>query len=104
MHHVLPYVNNQYNAVFIAFGLKQKPLGGVELIQTAAFNYNGRWKGWNWTWSMLRSNQVWYERLIYITDANNQFCFEWRLAAFRFVAQGGKMRKKLITDRCVAPC
>ena len=30
----LPYVNNQYNAVFIAFGLKQKPLGGVEFAQS----------------------------------------------------------------------
>lgn len=94
----LPRTEGRYNAAFISFGLEQKPNGGVEFVYSAAFNKQGRWKGWNWKWIMLQSDQKWWERLIFITDAENQFVFEGSLRYFRFLPIAGQMTEKLITD------
>ena len=95
----LPYTNGKYNAVSIAFGLKAKPLGGVEFVYTAAFRVEGKFRGWNWKWSLLRSHEVWSERLVYITNTKDQFCFESPLRHFRFMDTAGQMREKLIMDK-----
>lgn len=95
----LPYTNGKYNAVSIAFGLKAKPLGGVEFVYTAAFRVEGKFRGWNWKWSLLRSHEVWSERLVYITNTKDQFCFESPLRHFRFMDKAGQMRDKLIMDK-----
>ena len=98
MRQQLPYVNNKYNGVFIAFGFKAKPLGrGVEFIYAAAFKVNGKWLGWNWTFTILRANEAWCERLVYITDRHNQFCYEAPIRYFN-VTSGGKIREDQITD------
>lgn len=95
----LPYTNGKINAVSIAFGLKAKPLGGVEFVYTAAWRIEGRFRGWNWKWSLLRSHEVWSERLVYITNTEDQFCFEAPLRYFRFMGTAGQMRDKLIMDK-----
>jgi hypothetical protein len=95
----LPYTNGKINAVSIAFGLKAKPLGGVEFVYTAAWRIEGRFRGWNWKWSLLRSHEVWSERLVYITNTEDQFCFEAPLRYFRFMGTAGQMREKLIMDK-----
>ena len=95
----LPYTNGKYNAVSIAFGLKAKPLGGVEFVYTAAFRVEGKFRGWNWKWSLLRSHEVWSERLVYITSTQDQVCFESPLRHFRFMGKGGIIREGLIMDK-----
>jgi hypothetical protein len=95
----LPYTNGKRNEVSIAFGLKAKPLGRVEFVYTAGFRVEGRFRGWNWKWSLLRSHEVWSERLVYITNTKDQFCFESPLRHFRFMDIAGQMREKLIMDK-----
>jgi hypothetical protein len=98
MRQQLPYVNNKYNGVFIAFGYKAKPPGrGVEFVYAAAFKVNGKWLGWNWTFTILRANEPWCKRLVYITDRHNQFCYEAPIRYFN-VTSGGKIRENQITD------
>ena len=99
----LPYTNGKYNAVQISFGLKRKPLGGVEFVCAASFTIEGKWRNWNWKWSLLRTNMDWSERLVYITNTEGQFCFECPLRHFRYMAKGGKMREKLIMDKWRPP-